>query len=317
LICFGGNGRSSGFSAMTRNKQTMLKFVRNVIHLITQYGFDGVDYNWEYPGYEFGRGYGQLVDVEKDYSGLTSLIRETRRQLNLLQAANNLAKRTERYVLTMAYYPDGKQERMLFRGKVHKKVDFFHMMTYDQNGGMHSTYEFTAKAVKLAVEAGLPPGKLTVGLPFYGRHSRTGDWTTYEDILKTYRNSMGSELDLVPAVDPGDESFIGFNNKATIIKKVRLSLQLELAGVMIWEVGQDCRITATIRNGQTHPMTCAQASDSLLYTITNAVEKYIDDGEIEKDLLSNGGVLINADSDEIKKPTDFDNKRPDDDADEL
>ena len=64
-------------------------------------------------------------------------------------------------------------------------------------------------------------------------------------------------------------------------------------------------------------MTCVQASDSLLYTITNAVEKYIDDGEIEKDPLSNGGVLINADSDEIKKPTDFDNKRPDDDAGEL
>jgi GH18 family chitinase len=238
LICFGGNGRSSGFSAMTRNKVTMKKFVTNVVHLIRQYGFDGVDYNWEYPGYEFGRGYGQLMDVEKDYSGLANLISETRRQFNSInnKGGGVVVGDDKRLVITMAYYPDGKQERMLFRGKIHKKVDYLHMMTYDQNGGMHSTYEFTAKAVKQAIDAELPPEKLTIGLPFYGRHSQSGDWTTYEDILRKYHDSLGRELDVVPAFDSNDDSFIGFNNQATIVKKTNLALQLGLGGVMIWEV---------------------------------------------------------------------------------
>ena len=34
LICFGGNGRSSGFSAMTRNRVFLKKFVANVAKLI-------------------------------------------------------------------------------------------------------------------------------------------------------------------------------------------------------------------------------------------------------------------------------------------
>ena len=148
---------------MTRNKKSLTKFVKNVIYLITQYGFDGVDYNWEYPGYEFGRGYGQVVDVEKDYSGLANLIRETRKQLNILEAANNVMTKIDPYILTMAYYPDGKQERMLFRGKIHKKVDYMHMMTYDQSDPMHSTYDFTVRAIKQAVDAELPSHKLTIG----------------------------------------------------------------------------------------------------------------------------------------------------------
>ena len=30
----------------------------------------------------------------------------------------------------------------------------------------------------------LPAAKLTMGLPMYARSVRTGEWTTYEDIIK-------------------------------------------------------------------------------------------------------------------------------------
>ena len=44
-------------------------------------------------------------------------------------------------VITMAYYPDGRQERLFTQYGVGKYVANMHAMSYDQ-GGKHSTYEF-------------------------------------------------------------------------------------------------------------------------------------------------------------------------------
>jgi GH18 family chitinase len=46
-----------------------------------------------------------------------------------------------------------------------------HMMSYDQPG-QHSTMEFAQK-VGAQGAAILPPALLTLGVPFYGRHTRT------------------------------------------------------------------------------------------------------------------------------------------------
>lgn len=47
MICFGGNGRSEHFSTVVNNKKIRHRFVKNVIKLVNQFEFDGVDYNWE------------------------------------------------------------------------------------------------------------------------------------------------------------------------------------------------------------------------------------------------------------------------------
>lgn len=101
LICFGGNGRSDGFSPMVRNKAHRAAFIRNLLALCAKYEFDGVDYNWEYPGYSFRGGYKAQAEVDADYQGLYALLRETRR------AFTDAASRAR--VITMAYYPDVKQ----------------------------------------------------------------------------------------------------------------------------------------------------------------------------------------------------------------
>jgi hypothetical protein len=53
----------------------MIPRVVGFVHIA---GFDGVDYNWEYPGYTMGRGYDSEADIEADYVGLAALIRETK-----------------------------------------------------------------------------------------------------------------------------------------------------------------------------------------------------------------------------------------------
>ncbi len=45
---------------------------------------------------------------------------------------------------------------------------------------------------------------------------------------------------------------------------------------MIWEVGQDCRVTPTLRSGKTHVSTCPLGKNSsLLFAISSLISKTI------------------------------------------
>lgn len=58
LVCVGGNGRSRHFAAVTRDSAKRALFVTNLRAFVQQHQLDGVDVNWEYPGFAFGSGYG-------------------------------------------------------------------------------------------------------------------------------------------------------------------------------------------------------------------------------------------------------------------
>ena len=124
-------------------------------------------------------------EVEKDYRGLFALLRET---------AEVFAGTTR--VITMAYYPDKRQESLLGASDARKHVELFHMMTYDQQGAQHSSLAFASKAMAQGAQL-LPAAQLTLGLPFYGRHSRTGNWVTYEDLVQ--QHALTPAQDEVPA----------------------------------------------------------------------------------------------------------------------
>lgn len=263
LLCFGGNGRSDGFSAMSRNKKARSRFVKGLVRMLDQLDLDGVDYNWEYPGYRFGQGYLADTEVEADYKGLTLLIKDT-----VAAFAAGPPRATLREV-TMAYYPDTRQERLLKQYGIDQSVSFMHMMSYDQGGQHHSTMDFGKKCADQGVEV-LPPDKLTLGLPFYGRDTKKGDWTTYEDLVQRH-DPLALELDAVKAPGGGKAS-IGFNGVTTIEAKTRYALEQGLGGVMIWEVGQDCRLVQVTHGTTTHVRTCPSDEKSLLLAITRAIQ---------------------------------------------
>jgi hypothetical protein len=66
-----------------------------------------------------------------------------------------------------------------------------------------------------AAGAGLSAGSVTLGVPFYGRHTQTGDWKTFEDLAKEH-----------PAVgvSGGGDEVAGyyFNGPDTIKEKVKM-----------------------------------------------------------------------------------------------
>ena len=57
IVCIGGNGRSAGFTHAVANKERRAKFVESLASLADKYELDGIDLNWEYPGYDFKCGY--------------------------------------------------------------------------------------------------------------------------------------------------------------------------------------------------------------------------------------------------------------------
>jgi GH18 family chitinase len=262
MICFGGNGRSAGFSSMVRNPQARRRFVEELVALCDKYEFDGVDYNWEYPGYNMGRGYNEKTLVG-DYEGLASLLRETQ---SAFQDSGRL--------ISLAYYPDGRQEQLIAKYDFHQYVQLMHAMSYDHSGQQHSTFQHCSDAIQQAKSYHLPAEKMTVGLPFYGRSAETGEWKSYEDIVQQY-------APLSPGVNEVGGQYY-FNGPELISRKTTYALEQEIGGIMIWEVGQDCRLKAVTHGDTTHIATCPDGKDSsLLVAIDRAIQKWPNADRIE------------------------------------
>lgn len=251
LVSFGGNGRSAGFAGVATDMGKRKKFLNRLVSFMDEHDLDGVDYNWEYPRNNA----------------------EWRGWANLLAQTKTLFKEKNRLV-TIAYYPDGAQERTFAsigdksgkKGFLHY-VDMAHSMAYDNckprgGCGQHSTFQFAEATIRLWGQSGLHSKKLTLGVPFYARHIVTGDWKTYEELLKSKRAKTGDpnaryKENLVQNLADPDSTRRDyyFNSPDSIRDKIRLAKAHNLRGVMIWELGQDV-----------HPTD----SESLLLAITEA-----------------------------------------------
>jgi len=247
LLCVGGNGRSGGFSATVRDAKARRRFAKALVKFAVGLGLDGCDLNWEYPGYAFGSGYQDDASVKADWDGLAALVADVRAAFH---ATAGRGPGSGRDIVTLAYYPDGRQEAELKARGLDASADLLHAMTYDAPGAQHSPVSLAETAVRLARGASLRLDRVTLGLPFYGRSAEAGgDWTSYEDIVGKFAASR-----LSPADD--EVAGIGFNGANTIAAKVRLALAEGLGGVMVWESGQDCREAPVTRDGRTHVKTC-------------------------------------------------------------
>lgn len=165
-------------------------------------------------------------------------------------------------------------------------VDLMHAMTYDANGGHHSPMSLAQGAIAKATAAGLPLRQVTLGLPFYGRSTESGDWTTYEDLVQRH-HPLDPALDALPlqpggAPPQGQAPFIGLNGRHTIAAKTALAVQQGLGGVMVWEAGQDCRLEAVRHaDGSSHGVTCPEGqSSSLLVAMRQAGSSALKDRDL-------------------------------------
>jgi chitinase len=201
LLCVGGWGRSTHFPEVAGSEQLRQEFVRSAVRLCLERELDGLDLDWEHPANQA---------EQESYADLMMDLRRGFEPHGLILS------------LTMAGWQQVPQ-------RAFAAVDRVQLMSYDHPGA-HSTFEAAEAEVRKLIAAGVPPNKLILGLPFYGRDITNRRRTmSYRDILNRYRPD--------PDVNEVDNLF--FNGPGLIRRKTELALEAGLAGVMFWELGQD------------------------------------------------------------------------------
>jgi GH18 family chitinase len=108
-------------------------------------------------------------------------------------------------------------------------VDRVHIMSYDRDA-QHSTYEQAVKDLQLFIDAGLPPEKLILGIPFYGRNTQPPYRVlAYNEIVRQYH----------PAFNVDEVDGMYYNGIETVQHKTCYALSKSAGGVMIWELAHD------------------------------------------------------------------------------
>jgi len=207
-LCLGGWNRSRGFPQLAASADARKRLIRQLTDFCRTNGFDGVDVDWEHP---------MKPSELRDHAIL----------LTEMKAAFG----PQKLQLSVAFA--GWQE---ISPEAIQAIDMVHLMAYDAKG-KHSTLEFAEADIGRAIKKGIPASKLCLGVPFYGRNiSNSNRTSTYSEIVKKYH----------PASDVNEVDGIYFNGPRLIEQKTKLALEKKLAGIMIWELGQDATSEAKL-----------------------------------------------------------------------
>ncbi|MDE5585910.1 MAG: glycosyl hydrolase family 18, partial [Muribaculaceae bacterium] len=168
-LAIGGWG-SGGFSEMAADPKLRKKFAEDCKRIVKEYGLDGIDIDWEYPG----SGAAGISSSPDDKENFTLLMKDLRKALG------------KKKLLTMASIASAA---FVDFPAIMKYVDFVNVMAYDlasapnHHSPLHSSATMGRKSaessVKAHLEAGVPASRLVLGIPFYGRGSAPYGALTY------------------------------------------------------------------------------------------------------------------------------------------
>lgn len=231
------------------------KLAQEMLKVIETYHLDGIDIDWEYPGFNTGTS----VSVDKaNYTLLCKEIYETLKNAN------------PDYLITAAI-PGGSNGPYRFDlGNVAKYLDYIHIMTYDLQSGSSATHHTAlydssntlsgctaASSVDTYRSYGVPESKIVIGLAFYGKRTKatslggraSGGYksVTYDVICKDYLSRLNNgvtygfdEISQAPyLLDTENGYFITYEDERSITSKCVYAINKNIAGVMIWDIGQD------------------------------------------------------------------------------
>lgn len=166
-----GGWAADGFSDAALTPASRYNFARNVQNLINQYGLDGIDIDWEYPG--------------SSAAGIKSRP-EDRENFTLLLTALRDVLGAETWISVAGTGDSAYLTRSAEIDKIAPLITHFNLMSYDftagetgENAKRHQANLFNSylslpgysvdSMVNNLIEAGMPSEKILLGIPFYGR----------------------------------------------------------------------------------------------------------------------------------------------------
>ncbi len=272
LISVGGWTWSGRFSDVALTEESRRRFATSCVDFMVRYGFDGIDVDWEYP---VGGGLEGNVVRPEDRRNYTLLLEELRRQLDARGAETG-----QHHLLTIAAPAGPSIIANLELAELGRVLDWINLMAYDFNGPWGGATGFNAPmrrpegdpspagfdvdtAVRAYLDGGVPPDRLVLGVPFYGRSFAgatggdglgqpfrgpgDGTWEPgvidWSDLAANYLPRMTRrwhDAAQVPWLhDPATGLFISYDDAESLAIKRDHARGLGLGGVMIWELSAD------------------------------------------------------------------------------
>jgi len=174
LLSIGGwNSGSGQWSQMAADPAKRKTFIESSVQFAKKFDFDGLDFDWEYPGDREGS------DLEHDKEDFTVLAQEF-----------GAALRAEGKLFTAAISPDYKRAGNGYDvPAISKEFDFFNIMDYDYHGSfdnytghnapLYGRHEEDGEdrpghnwnlndTVNYYIDAGMPREKMNVGMASFG-----------------------------------------------------------------------------------------------------------------------------------------------------
>jgi len=261
----GGWTLSDSFPAVAASPTARTNFANQCADLAEEYDFDGIDIDWEYPGYSDHSG------TPQDKQNFNLLLNEIRSKLDVKGA------QTGKYYGLTAALPCGPSHiNKIDIPHISGVLDELLLMTYDLHGPWEATtginaplyyqgYGSTELSVDACVEAwktgGAPPSKIGLGLAFYGRSFAyvsglnqphqgvdTNNWSM-DDGLPQYfsivdrmptMTSVRHDQSKTPyAYFNNGGGFVSYDDERSICEKAEYVIDNNLHGFLIWELSGD------------------------------------------------------------------------------
>lgn len=262
ILSIGGWNDSPRFPAMAASDMARATFAQSAVKLVTDWGFDGIDLDWEYP------------ENAAQASDFVKLLGELRKQLDAWTSAN---ARGYHFLLTVASSAGPDHYNVLNLKEADQFLDSWNLMAYDYAGSWDTTSGHQAnlfadpshpaatkystdKAINDYVAKGVPASKILLGLPTYGRAfdmsaglgqpfhgvgpgsaalQTPGLWL-YKDLprpgaTELYDETAGASY----SYDPSSRELISYDNVPSARDKGAYLKKKGLAGSFFWEASGD------------------------------------------------------------------------------
>lgn len=198
VLSIGGWENSSNFPQVAADPQKRAHFAHSCVQHIRHYGFDGIDVDWEFPGYVRHKG------TPQDRQNFTLLLQTVRDSLQALGG-----KTGAQYLLSISLPAAASHLVDLEVQKISAISDYINIMTWDlfSPGGKISNHNSALNgpaqgdsarcldgAFKLYHDAhGVPAEKINLGAAFYGY--------AYKQCSKIYGEHQGADTSLFKGED--------------------------------------------------------------------------------------------------------------------
>ncbi len=267
LISIGGWSWSKHFSDAVLTDSSRAIFAASATAIVAEYGLDGVDIDWEYPGMQGDHNTFRAED-KQHYTLMFKALRES------LDSLGRVTGKT--YQVTTAVGSSEEYVQHTAMDSAQRWLDFVNVMSYDFSEGGDSLsghhtnlltspgdpyHRSTDDAVKAFEAAGVPRSKLVIGIAFYGHgwkmktddnHGlyrpsagpfRVGSGYTYiKDSLvdqKGYHHYWDRKAKASWLYQPQEKIFISYDDERSVEAKCKYAEKNQLAGVMFWEYFAD------------------------------------------------------------------------------